>query len=266
MLEAETSEANTIGLVVTPDAINLRLAIDYFEIEVNDQVDQLGAGRIVSGCYSSDDFANEPLCDLFTRNRDAGINPPFLINTVRDSFININNQTNRGVDVNADYFHDFAFGSLTVNGRVSVQLEDKINLLGGVTEDNNGEAGDPEIVGDLNFTFERGDWSAFWGMRYVGQTSNHDEYFESNARTRYLGEDVVYKLRTEAVVYHSVSLARELADYGVNIRGGVSNLFDEQPPAVTTISGQYSTVGTSAFYSQYDWLGRRFFVNVTKTF
>jgi iron complex outermembrane receptor protein len=48
---------------------------------------------------------------------------------------------------------------------------------------------------------------------------------------------------------------------------GVANAFDEEPPQVTTLNlGEIDTQGQSAFYSQYDWLGRRFFVNLTKTF
>ena len=79
-------------------------------------------------------------------------------------------------------------------------------------------------------------------MRYVGQTSNFDSYYDGNSSQTYLGNDVVYKLRTEAVVYHSASIAREFDT--VSIRAGVSNIFDEHPPAVTTISGEYNTVGT----------------------
>ena len=50
---------------------------------------------------------------------------------------------------------------------------------------------------------------------------------------------------------------------------GVSNLFDEEPPKLTTLgatSGENVTVGNSAFYSQYDWVGRNFFLNLTKKF
>jgi iron complex outermembrane receptor protein len=46
----------------------------------------------------------------------------------------------------------------------------------------------------------------------------------------------------------------------------VSNIFDEAPPAVTRSTGEFERVGNSAFYSQYDWLGRRAFVNVTGSF
>ena len=50
---------------------------------------------------------------------------------------------------------------------------------------------------------------------------------------------------------------------------GVSNIFDEEPPRLSTIgdtSGEIETVGNSAFYSQYDWIGRNFYLNLTKTF
>ena len=52
---------------------------------------------------------------------------------------------------------------------------------------------------------------------------------------------------------------------------GVANLFDEQPPAVTTVGGglgEYSTVGVSVLSSQYDqaYLGRRGFVRLSRDF
>ncbi|WP_203290991.1 TonB-dependent receptor plug domain-containing protein [Maricaulis parjimensis] len=261
VLEAETSDATNIGIVLTPRNINFRLSIDYYEIEVNDEVSRLGAQGIVGGCYSSDDFANEPLCDLFTRNSptDPG---PYLVSTVRDSFININSQRNTGIDINADYLHSFDFGDLSVNLSAAYQLEDTTDLLGGVIQDFNGEGGEPKLVGDLNFTFTRNDWTAFWGMRYVDRTSNRDSY--GNAAQLYVGENVNYKLWTESVVYHNVSVQREFGAWSA--RFGVSNLFDEHPPAVTGISGEYSTVGRSAFYSQYDWFGRRFFANIVREF
>ena len=50
---------------------------------------------------------------------------------------------------------------------------------------------------------------------------------------------------------------------------GIANLFDEHPPALSTVpigGKQYSTVGTSVVASQYDYLGRRVFVNLSKKF
>jgi len=74
-------------------------------------------------------------------------------------------------------------------------------------------------------------------------------------------------LDADTITYHSFSVSREFSDYGVNAIFGVANAFDEEPPQVTTLSlGELDTEGRSAFYSQYDWLGRRFFLNLTKTF
>lgn len=49
---------------------------------------------------------------------------------------------------------------------------------------------------------------------------------------------------------------------------GVANLTDEAPPLMTSwrTSNEVEIVGQSAFYSQYDWLGRRFFVNLKMEF
>ena len=63
----------------------------------------------------------------------------------------------------------------------------------------------------------------------------------------------------------SALAARAPAD-GFTILGGVSNVFNETPPAVTLGQGEYSTVGGSVFASQYDYLGRRVFLNISTHF
>jgi len=60
-------------------------------------------------------------------------------------------------------------------------------------------------------------------------------------------------------------VSRELGEHFA-VRLGVSNIFDEHPPAVTSGTGEYNRMGNSAFYSQYDWVGRRAFVNLHATF
>jgi len=55
-------------------------------------------------------------------------------------------------------------------------------------------------------------------------------------------------------------------DIGIRVLLGVANLTDEEPPQVSIRGSDISTVGNAAFYSQYDWLGRRIFMNVTWDF
>ena len=64
------------------------------------------------------------------------------------------------------------------------------------------------------------------------------------------------------VFYHNASVAYTF-DNGLNLRVGVSNVFDEEPPRLTTLNlGEVNTQGNSAFYSQYDWEGRTIFANI----
>ena len=71
------------------------------------------------------------------------------------------------------------------------------------------------------------------------------------------------------VHYHTVSATRDFEDKGLTMLFGISNIFDEEPPRLSTIgdvSGEVQTAGNSAFYSQYDWIGRNFYFNLTKKF
>src|SRR5262249_2575596 len=47
ILRAETSEARTVGFIWTPDWVDLSIAVDYWEIEVNNEVSQLGPANIM---------------------------------------------------------------------------------------------------------------------------------------------------------------------------------------------------------------------------
>lgn len=259
ILEAETSDAFNVGLIWAPEFADFRVSVDYFEINIEDQITQLGANNILLGCYNSDNFATEPLCDLFERNDN------FLVSEVTNNFINVADQTNSGLDVAAEYSRDFSFGSLTLTTQHTFQFEDELTLFENSEPiDTNTEAGNPEWVGEISATLDRGPWSYFWGVDFIGSTSNVESY--GGTTGTYFGTPVFFKLETEATTYHNMSISRELP-HGVDVRVGVSNIFDEHPPAVTTLGlGEYNTVGTSAFYSQYDWLGRRFFLNVSKEF
>lgn len=259
-LQAETSDASNIGLIWSPTFADLRVSVDYYQINVEGQIAQLGPSNIVRGCYNSDNFLTDPLCTLFTRNPQNN-----LIATVTDNFINIAQQSVSGVDVAATYTRDFSFGTLTLDTSHTFTTDSEFQLLPTSTpQDFTGEAGRPEWVGEVSLTLDRGPWSMFWGADFIGETSNVESF--GGTTGTYFGRPVTFKLETEQTTYHNVSLKRELP-YDLSIRVGVSNVFDEHPPAVTTLNlGEYSTVGISAFYSQYDWLGRRFFVNVNKKF
>jgi iron complex outermembrane receptor protein len=258
-LKAETSDSDTIGVIWQPAEKNLSIAVDYYEILVENEVDQLGADQIVYGCYNSDFFPSDPLCDLFDRS-GVGMG----IDNVMDSYINIATQKNKGVDWALNWQTMQRWGTLTLDWQLSVQNEDIKALFADTVTDYNGEIGEPKRVGQLNVVLERGNWTYYWGYDYIGSSSSYDS-FGGNTST-YRGETVNVILHTDPIQYHTFSFTREFPAQQTTVRFGVANAFDENPPKVTTMSlGEIDTVGTSPFYSQYDWFGRRVFANFTKT-
>lgn len=254
-LEAETSKAVTYGVIWTPSFADLNVAVDYFEIEVNDEITRLGAARIVSGCYRSLTFATDPLCNLFTRTPGSN-----LINSVTNNYLNIAEQANRGIDLTVRYGQELPWDSkLTVDLQTTWQLEDTTALFAGTTIDENGFVGDPDWTGQLNFRLTKGDWTGFWGIDMVGKASDAEDYADKNA-----AGTTFYKIHTEFTAYHSLSLQKKFDDW--SILGGVANVFSEEPPAVSLGQGNYDTVGSSVLASQYDYFGRRLFVNITARF
>lgn len=260
VLEAETSRSRTAGLIWTPEFANLSVSVDYFDIKVNDQVDQIGAGGIVGGCYDSEFYPTDPLCGLFDR---TGLNAG--IDNVRDSFINVAEQTNSGWDFALQWVTDIGPGTFKLDSQYTYQDEAITALFADTVRDDNGQFGEPKSVGRVWLTYDWNDWSFFWGTNYIGKVSNVEHH--GGDTTTYRGETVRVVLDADAVWYHAFSVSKYFRDETLKTTLGVRNAFDKDPPRVTTLSlGELQTTGYSAFYSQYDYFGRRVFFNLTWDF
>ncbi len=259
LLKPETSQASTIGVVFTPESVDFSVALDYFSIEVNDQIAQLGAGAILGGCYGSPNYPNA-FCDLFDRNPADHPTAPNAITEVRDSYININMQRTRGYDLLVRYENELPIGQLEIEGQFTYVFEDYQQLFdarqasGFNTDDFNGDISRPKVVGNVRTAFERNDWTYTWFMDYVHGTSA----LGLSPNTTYLGyPTAVRDVVAERVVYHGFSVRYDQPDWSILV--GVRNIFDEEPPQVS--SGVRTTYGNiPAFATQYDWYGRTGYV------
>jgi outer membrane receptor protein involved in Fe transport len=261
-LKAETSRSNTAGFVWRPAFADFSMSVDYFDIVVNNEISLLGGRSIVRGCYNSLFFPNDPLCSLFSR---SGQQDPLSIGTVNDSYVNIAQQKNRGWDIALTYKLKLGPGKLTIDTQHTLQTYDTQALSLDAVTNTNGEFGDPKHVGNLNLTYEVGPWQLYYGVDYIGPVSNESHYGGHTAT--FWGQTVNVVLKSSAVTYHAASVAREFASSNLKATLGVANIFDKHPPQVTTLNlGELNTEGNSAFYSQYDWIGRRFFLNLKKAF
>jgi iron complex outermembrane recepter protein len=265
LLEPETSNAETAGIVFTPSFANFSVSLDYFKFRVNDQISQLGAGSILGGCYGAAVFPNN-FCNLFDRNSPTDATAPNAISTVRSVYLNINRQQVRGYDLLLRYDRDFAVGGLQVEGQFTYTYED-ISLLFSSAQasgfnqiDRNGDIGRPKLVGNIRTAFNRGDWSYTWFMNYVDST----EALETNPVVTYFGRpNSVRDIKAESALYHTLSLRYGQDNWDVLV--GVNNVFDKAPPEVSSgVATRYGNV--PAFATQYDWLGRRLFARLTYRF
>jgi iron complex outermembrane receptor protein len=268
LLESETSRAFTTGFIFTPTFADLSIAFDYFDIEINDQIDRLGARAILGGCYGSPNYPNA-YCDLFERNSPTDPVAPNSITTVRDFYLNVNQQVTRGYDLLVRYENELPFGNLEVEGQFTYVIEDLVRLFdpdqasGFDSDDLNGSIGRPKLVGNLRTAFERGDWTYTWGMNYVHGTKdlNLSPQFDYFAAPGTLNG--VRDIRAERRVYHTASVQYRQDKWSVLV--GIQNLLDEEPPVVSSgVASRYGNV--PAFATQYDWYGRSLFARFNYKF
>jgi len=257
VLDAETSLNRTVGVVWTPRFADMSASVDYFDIDVDDEIQQFGAANVVNGCYESDFFPNEPLCDLFERRTaDNGLT------NIKNSFINIAQQRDRGLDIAAVYATDAFGGRLSLDAQATKQIENSAGITAATSEDFTGEFGHPEWVGHLYTTWENDTWSYNWSVQYVGSVSNYKSF--GGKTDTYRGEEVRIILHSGEIFYHNFSVTRDFADSGLNVVLGIANAFDQNPPRVTGVGvgREVQQVGGSARYHQYDRYGRRVFLNI----
>jgi len=279
-LHPETSTAKTGSIILTPTIhalpqTRMSLAIDYFDIHVKGEISQLGAQNIVFGCYDSPNYPNDPLCSLFDRGTNG--TDPYAISNVHDKYINIADQRNKGIDFTALIQQGMgSWGSLTVLGNATYQLKDSITLLpGSPSVSNNGDIGDPKFVADMNVTWKpHGGWSFLWHTEFYGASSNEQKFKDrhggSLCQTSVIWGNYCVVVRVPATFYHAVSVTKDIGSpqHLLELTVGMRNIFDTRPPRVSTIGGGGlpSEIGPVVGTSQYDFLGRRVFFNISKKF
>ncbi|HYD45574.1 MAG TPA: TonB-dependent receptor, partial [Phenylobacterium sp.] len=272
-LQPEESKAMSLSLIWTPSFADLSVSVDYFEIEVDNQVASQSTA-VVGQCYASADFPNNPFCDLFTRDLDPTSTRYLEILEIDASYRNILTQTNRGIDLTVAYGRDIGPGRFGLNGQFTWTLEDTQELFPGRTDDFNNVIGEPAVVGNAQASYRWNNVTLSWSTDFVGRQSNYEYQFGTDISapsnlTTPQGAPYRGKNHVEPMWYHHLGVAYDGGDWGMT--AGVRNIFDEMPPKVSPalLDGgtfTYGKLGTYAFASQYDYIGRQFFMTLRKEF
>lgn len=245
-----------MGLVIQPPfptAVgDLSFAIDWWQIKVRNQVSQIGAGNLLNLCYSDPQFrAGGSYCTYSTRDENDEL-------VVDDNYINIATQKARGIDFNVRYTKDIGLGEFTADVRATRHSQQQSRVLPTDPIDEfNGTLLSPKWVGDLDFKYEWKDWTAYYGLVFVGEQDSNGFYEVDPTVEPYDFYASAYLLHNASVRYRAPS------DWEVVF--GIRNLADVAPK--TTSPGiSVNKVGNSILYSGYDYFGRRAFLSVSKTF
>ena len=269
LLEPETGDTFTAGVIWTPTFADLNIAVDYYEIEIQDQITSLTAGQIVGGCYGTTVYPND-FCALFERNPGTATIGAYNVDNIQAPTLNVDSQSQSGIDLEVRYTNEFNFGTLIIDGSVNWAFERYINVFGsdfvsGISDnDFNGTIGYPSVVGDASVRLDRGDWTYTWFTDFIGrQDNNRYESADYNDPQAYFALTGLYKLYTEAQWTHGMSVRWKGDTW--TLTGGINNIFDEHPPQVSDLV-QLSAGNTPAAATGYDIYGRRAFVNISKKF
>ncbi len=249
-LSAETSRNINAGVVVQPRFSfgSLSLAVDYFDIKVDNGISQLTAASIQSQCYDSVEFRANAVCSLVTRSASA----PYALQ-VTTGYVNISTSALRGLDYTARFNTDVGPGTLRLGAQVSHFLERYNQTVPTDPQvELTGLLGFPKFTGVFDGAYTVNDFTFRYGVEWVHKTDSNE----------YLEADDTYDFRAPDYWLHSMSINYRAKKF--EIGAGVRNLFDTDPPYIS--SGGYNRVGNAQLYSGYDFAGRTFFVNTTARF
>lgn len=266
-LKAETSDSQTLGFIWTPDWIDFSAAVDYWEIEIFDQVERLRASTIVRLCQTRSPPLTNGFCALVDRDTNP-LSPNFgQINSVDQRYRNVPNQIADGLDLHTRFKHEFSFGTLRISSSTTWTFSNETDEVGDGADNQNGEVYFSDMVGNLDIGFDYEDFTFSWFVDYASRASDADDInFGGSVFPGYgVGTPFVgrYKTYTEFYASHDASVRYRAADW--EITAGLQNVFDEEPPSLSTATN--NRFGNAALLGgPFDILGRRAFITVTKEF
>ncbi|MCO4799790.1 MAG: TonB-dependent receptor, partial [Colwelliaceae bacterium] len=118
-LEPEKADTLTVGVVYSPSFVDdLSFTVDYYDIELTDAMARAGVSNTLYECVRSEDINSSIYCPLITRGGDNNITD------VKDTYVNKNIFTRRGVDVEVAYLQPLGeYGDLNFKFNLTHVLE-----------------------------------------------------------------------------------------------------------------------------------------------
>lgn len=251
----EKADTFTAGFVIRPAAIRgLSLSLDYFDIKVKGAIDRLGPQAVLNGCLADN---NPELCSMVTFNAD---DVPII---VADTYINVNQNRVRGLDLEANYDTDLSlFGGderLAMRGFASWLFENSETFGNGTKIDRAGQTGMqtdgvpyglPDFKATGNITYSIGNFSAFVQGRYIAPGTQENNPPIANFEANHV--DSAFYLDLRLTQRFDIGTSGSIEAFFA-----VTNLTDTAPP----VTAYYSAFAAHSIQTNsvlFDLLGRRY--------
>jgi iron complex outermembrane receptor protein len=269
-LNPETSDTYSFGAIVQPSFVpGLILSVDYFDIKVKDFIGGVGADTIINLCVYQNQYCSQVHRDSFG---SLWITPQGYI---QDTTLNTGSLETKGVDVNGSYKFSLDNVGLKDMGRVkfdwvATYLDSyKVTPLpGGGSYDCAGLYGltcgtpSPHWRGKVKTTWNTPWWglnlSAQW--RYFGSVTL--DAYSNNPLLNTPGNQKAQEAKFGEYNYIDLGANIKLHDH-YNLRVGVNNVFDKDPPIVGSANCSVTQCNGNTYPQVYDALGRYFFAQIS---
>ncbi|HET7816255.1 MAG TPA: TonB-dependent receptor [Sphingomicrobium sp.] len=266
----ETSRSYTATLSISPPIfgpVDADFSVSYYDIEIKNSVRNLAANVVINRCYDDPNFPDlsSPLCGLITRDTVSS-NESRLIELVEAGFVNIGEETVKGLDFNArvraglkDLSSSLPNAVFRAAGTLTYQLEREVQTFGeSDREDLLGTFGFPKWKGQATVGIETGPWQLLTQVNYIGKQRSRLADPPFNPSFTFAGRPRTIPLsRVGEEWYQDISLTYDIKKYAMTI--GIQNLWDNEPPLIDTARGPNRNNAVSS--TGYDFIGRTVFLN-----
>ncbi|MCW8863349.1 MAG: TonB-dependent receptor [Colwellia sp.] len=249
-LEEETATTFTAGFVFQPTFIDdLRISIDYYDIDLSDLIVNFGANTMLSNCVDLESINND-YCAQVSREANGDVI------SVNDTSLNADNSRRRGIDFEGSYVVKMAetfglSGELLFNIAATHQLEKSYTEYDYIedkplVDDPLGELGAPEWKGDVMLTYNLDDLSVRWTTKYT----------QGGPRYKDVADDRYEDIDIEDSIVHNFWMGYDINEE-LNVYVGVNNVTDE-----TWLDNPFTNWGRL----NYSLLGRAYYAGFNYSF
>ncbi|MEE9272540.1 MAG: TonB-dependent receptor [Robiginitomaculum sp.] len=287
-LNEETSEALTVGFAFDQpffDSFDFNLNVNYFDIKTKGAIVKPNSQFILNDCYTRKKKTRSVFCDRIKASTSADDN--FLVSHINSNFINLNQETIKGLDINAALGKEIIAFQKNVDLKLKLRVNrifERNSLYIGADGTKNlskyaGNFGIPKWTGNASISADIDKFRFSWFARYIGNVRQKTEYLDKfndafgnehpkleksdtclgTAASDTLCRDVGF---ADSYMVHSASIRYRTDTHTLRI--GVTNIFDRDPPLVD--SNEIFSVSNVPIGNGYDLNGREFFVAVSKKF